>query len=173
MSRARHAASGARYPTRRPQRRGSLHVTHIVPRYVHVLQVGGSSAFERLAPTREELTSAKSAREEKREARELDGMTFKPQLLAAANDATRRMQIDSPPGLAKHVARMVPDIATIRYNGAAGGGLGASDEAAPSVAKLTVGYRLQGSAWGIARLYEAGLRKQAERRKQPNDTREV
>jgi hypothetical protein len=37
-----------------------------------------------------------------------------------------------------------------------------SDVSTPSVA-----------AWGTARLYEAGLRKQAERRKQPNDTREV
>ena len=140
---------------------------------MYIVQVGGSSAFERLAPTREELTSAKSAREKKREARELDGMTFKPQRLAAANDATRRMRSDPPPGSAKHVARMVPDTATTRNDGAADDGLGASDDAAPPVDTLEDGYRLQGSAWGTGRLYEAGLRKQAERRKQPNDTREV
>ena len=135
----------------------------------HTVQVGGSSAFERLAPTREELTSAKSAREEKREARELDGMTFKPQRLSAANDATRRTQSDPPAGSAKHVDRMAPVTASTRNVVAR-----AKAAAGRAVATLTtVGYRLQGSAWGIGRLYEAGLRKQIERRKQPNDTREV
>ena len=84
---------------------------------MHVVQVGGSSVFERLAPTPEDLTSAKSVREEKREARELDGMTFKPQRLSAASDVSRRVQFDSPPGSARHVARMVPDTTTMPNDG--------------------------------------------------------
>ena len=94
-----------------------------------VVQVGGSNVFERLAPTPKQLTSAKSAREEKREARELDGATFKPQrLAAAASDASRRMKSDPPPGLAQHVARMVPVTATMRNDSATGGSLGATTE---------------------------------------------
>ena len=140
----------------------------------HIIQVGGSSAFERLAPTREELTSAKSAREEKREARELDGMTFKPQRLSAANDAARRMQSDPPAGSAKHVDRMVPVKASMRNVVArAEAAAGRAVATLKTVALKTAGYRLQGSAWGIGRLYEAGRRKQIERNKQPNDTREV
>ena len=76
-----------------------------LPRYVHVIQIGGSDVFERLTPTREKLTSTKSAREEKREARELDGATFKPQRLTAASDVSRRMQSDPPPGSAVAAAR--------------------------------------------------------------------
>ena len=97
-----------------------------MPLSVHVVQVGGSNVFERLAPTPKQLTSAKSAREEQREARELDGATFKPQRLAAASDASRRMKSDPPPGLAQHVARMVPVTATMRNDSATGGGLGAA-----------------------------------------------
>ena len=130
--------------------------TRIIPRDVNVVQIGGSNVFERLAPTREELTSAESAREEKREARELDGATFKPQRLTAASDVSRRMQSGSPPGeadafdrlynhqthasraakvtltqsqAADGARRMVPVTSTMmRNDGAAGGGLGATTE---------------------------------------------
>ena len=84
------------------------------------------NVFERLAPTPEKLTSAESARKEKRETHELDGATFKPQRLAAANDVTRRVRSDLPPGSARHVARVVPGTAMMRNVGAAGGGLGAT-----------------------------------------------
>ena len=114
---------------------------HHATRHVHVVQVGGSNVFERLAPTVEKLTSTKSAREEQRETRELDGATFKPQRLSAASDVSRRTQSDSPLGLDKHVARMVPATATMRNDGAAGGGLGATTECtfAP---KLVTAYAL-------------------------------
>ena len=122
---------------------------------MHVVQTGGSDVFERLAPTREELTSAESAREEKREARELGDATFEPQRRAAASDVSSRMQSDLPPGSASsfdrlyshqthasraakvtltrsHAAdgtvRMVPDTAATRNDGAVGGGLGATTE---------------------------------------------
>ena len=84
-----------------------------MPRYVHFVQIGGANVFERLTPTPEQRTSAYSAREGKREARELDGVTFKPQRLAAASDVSRHMLSDPPPGSARHVARMVPTTATM------------------------------------------------------------
>ena len=76
-----------------------------MPRCVHVAQIGGSNVFERLTPTLEQLASAESAREGKREARKLDGATFKPQRLAAASDVSRHMQSDPPPGSAVAAAR--------------------------------------------------------------------
>ena len=106
---------------------------------MHVVQIGGSNVFERLAPTPKELTSDKFAREEKREARELDGATFKPQRLFAASDVSHRMQSGLPLGSDKHVARMVPITTTMRNDD--GGGLGATTECtfAP---KLVTGYTL-------------------------------
>ena len=96
---------------------------------MHVVQIGGSNVFKRLAPTPTDLTSAKSAREEKRETRELDGATFKPQRLSMdSSHVSRRVQSDPPLGLDKHVARMVPATATMRNDGAAGGGLGVTTE---------------------------------------------
>ena len=105
---------------------------------MHVVQIGGSNVFKRLAPTPTDLTSAKSAREEKRETRELDGATFKPQRLSAASDVLRQTQSDPPLGLDKHVARIT---ATMRNDGVAGGGLGATTECtfAP---KLVTAYAL-------------------------------
>ena len=114
---------------------------HRTTHHVHVVQVVGSNVFERLAPTVEKQTSVKSTREEKREARELDGATFTPQRLAAASDVSRRMQSDSPLGLDKHVARMVPITTTMRNDGTAGGGLGATAECT-FVPKLVTNYPL-------------------------------
>ena len=98
--------------------------------------------------------------------------TFQPTLVARAPIvASPLSSVDTP--------RTVPASSPATPATPAGGDGGAlavktDDDAALSPATAaTDGAATPVTAWGTARLYEAGLRKQTERRKQPKGTREV
>ena len=89
--------------------------------------------------------------------------TFQPTLVARSPIAASPPSSAGSPGKVSASSPAKPATPAAGDGGARGRcGSSASDAAATPVA-----------AWGTTRLYEAGLRKQAERRKQPNDTREV
>ena len=89
--------------------------------------------------------------------------TFQPTLVARSPIAASPSSPAGAPGEVSASSSVTPATPAGGNGGARGScGSSSSDDSALPVA-----------AWGTTRLYEAGLRKQAERNKQPNDTREV
>ena len=95
--------------------------------------------------------------------------TFQPTLVARSPVAASPSSPAASPGTASASSPATPETPA----GGDGGALAVETDGDAALSPATDGAATPVAAWGTARLYEAGRRKQAERRKQPNDTREV